>query len=98
MIEADKISGSYGKIMIADIGISLSRKRKDKVNGTGRFHIMKNRYGGDGMAYPATINMNNGHIVISEEEYDESEDSSIDSMDSEEMHNLRQKFKKINKQ
>lgn len=98
VIEADKISGSYGKIMIADIGISLSRKRKDKVNGTGRFHIMKNRYGGDGMAYPATINMNNGHIVISEEEYDESEDNSIDSMDSTEMQNLRQKFKKINKQ
>ena len=97
VVEADKISGSYGKIMIADIGISLSRKRKDKINGTGRFHVMKNRYGGDGMTYPSTINMNNGHIIISEEEYDgDDEDNSAKTELSEEMDHLRKKFKKIN--
>ncbi len=26
--------------MIGDIIISLARKRKDKIDGTGRFHIM----------------------------------------------------------
>lgn len=98
VVEADKISGSYGKIMIADIGISLSRKRKDKVNGTGRFHIMKNRFGGDGMVYNAQINMNNGHIVMSEEEYDESDSGGDGYMESDEMAMLKKKFKKMNSQ
>ena len=96
IIEADKISGSYSKIMIADIGISLSRKRKDKINGTGRFHIMKNRYGGDGMTFPGTIDMNNGKIEISEEEYDESESDVSEDIDSDEMNIIRKKFRKIN--
>ena len=29
--------------------MSLSRKKEDKVNNTGRFHLMKNRYGMDGL-------------------------------------------------
>jgi replicative DNA helicase len=36
VIEGDKAAGSYNKIMIADFAMSLSRKRQDKVNGTGR--------------------------------------------------------------
>ncbi len=42
IIEGDKAAGSYDKIMITDFAASLSRKRQDKVNGTGRWHIMKN--------------------------------------------------------
>jgi len=55
IIEGDKAAGSYDKIMITDVAISLSRKRQDKVNGTGRFHIMKNRYGMDGMTFGISI-------------------------------------------
>ena len=51
VIEGDKAAGSYDKNMIADINISYSRKRKDKVEGTGRLHIMKNRYGDDGIVF-----------------------------------------------
>lgn len=67
VIEGDKAAGSYDKMMVADIAISLSRKKEDKVNGTGRVHIMKNRYGMDGMTYGAKVNTNNGHIDISED-------------------------------
>ena len=67
VIEGDKAAGSYDKMMVADIAISLSRKKEDKVNGTGRVHIMKNRYGMDGMTYGAKVNTNNGHIEISED-------------------------------
>ena len=52
-------------MMIADFALSLSRKRQDKVNGTGRVHIMKNRYGMDGMTYSAKISTNTGNIEIS---------------------------------
>jgi replicative DNA helicase len=64
VIEGDKAAGSYNKMMIADFAMSLSRKRQDKVNGTGRMHIMKNRYGMDGMTYAAKISTNNGSIEI----------------------------------
>lgn len=71
IIEADKAAGSYGKIMVADFAASLSRKREDKVNGTGRVHIMKNRYGMDGMTYAAKIDTNIGKIIIDPSELDD---------------------------
>jgi replicative DNA helicase len=70
IIEGDKAAGSYDKIMITDVAISLSRKKEDKVSGTGRFHIMKNRYGGDGMTFGAKIDTSTGHMDIFDD-YDE---------------------------
>ena len=78
VIEGDKAAGSYNKMMIADFAMSLSRKRQDKVNGTGRIHIMKNRYGSDGMTYSAKINAKNGDIEISATELGEDEFQSSD--------------------
>jgi hypothetical protein len=62
VIEGDKAAGSYDKMMVADICISLSRQKEDKVLGTGRVHVMKNRYGQDGMTYNVKMDTNNGHI------------------------------------
>ena len=39
--------------------MSLSRKKEDKVNGTGRFHIMKNRYGMDGLTFGVKLTLSN---------------------------------------
>lgn len=64
VIEGDKAAGSYDKMMVADLCISLSRKKEDKVLGTGRLHFMKNRYGMDGMTYDIKMDTNNGHIEI----------------------------------
>jgi len=63
-IEGDNAAGSYEKIMIGDIILSLARKRKDKIEGTGNWHIMKNRYGADGMTFRSRINTSNGYIDI----------------------------------
>lgn len=82
VIEGDKAAGSYNKMMIADFAISLSRKRQDKVNGTGRIHIMKNRYGTDGMTYKATINTSNGQIFVEDKEMDEDEISADNQLGS----------------
>lgn len=71
VIEGDKAAGSYNKIMIADFAMSLSRKREDKVKGTGRIHIMKNRFGADGMTYGSTVNTHNGSIMINKDEMSE---------------------------
>ena len=64
VIEADKISESYNKIMIADFVVSLSRKIEDKANGTGRLHVIKNRFGPDGITLPSKANMSNGKFEI----------------------------------
>ena len=104
IIEGDKAAGSYDKIMITDVAISLSRKRQDKVNGTGRFHIMKNRYGMDGMTFNVKADTSTGHFEVSERAEDDEDDTttqqnsapvfgSIDYMDKQE---LRNKFFELN--
>jgi len=64
VIEGTHAQGSYDKLMISDFCASLSRKKEDKVAGTGRFHIMKNRYGDDGMTFQAKVNTGTGHFEI----------------------------------
>ena len=66
VIEATKVSESYQKIMTADFVMSLSRKVEDKIGNTGRFHVIKNRFGPDGMTFPAKVNTNTGKMEIYE--------------------------------
>ena len=79
IVEGDKAAGSYDKIMITDVCISLSRQRKDKVEGTGRFHIMKNRYGMDGLTFGVKADTSTGHFIVSNEIYQEGEDDNINA-------------------
>jgi replicative DNA helicase len=64
VIEADKIADSYAKVMNADFIMSISRKAKDKLNNTARFHVMKNRFGPDGITFPAKMDTNTGFIEV----------------------------------
>ena len=52
--------------MTADFVMSMSRKVEDKIANTGRFHVIKNRFGIDGVTYPSTINTNIGQVQIFE--------------------------------
>ena len=53
--------------MTADFVMSLSRKIEDKVGGTGRIHVIKNRFGPDGITFPSQIDTNNGSFNIFDE-------------------------------
>jgi archaellum biogenesis ATPase FlaH len=66
VIEATKVAESYQKIMTADFVVSLSRKVEDKIGNTGRFHVIKNRFGPDGLTFPAKVNTNTGGVEIYE--------------------------------
>ena len=66
VIGADKVAEDYSKVMTADFVMSMSRKVEDKIANTGRFHVIKNRFGIDGVTYPATINTNIGQIQVFE--------------------------------
>jgi len=64
IIEADKIADSYAKVMNADFIMSWSRKAKDKLNNTARVHIVKNRFGPDGITFPCKMDTNSGFIQV----------------------------------
>ena len=101
VIEGDKAAGSYDKMMITDLSISLSRKKEDKVNGTGRFHIMKNRYGMDGLTYQVNVDTTIGKIEIGNV-YDDEADTVIpgspshDNFDNLDRQMLKKKFFELN--
>jgi hypothetical protein len=50
--------------MNADFIMSLSRKAKDKLNNTARVHIMKNRFGQDGITFPTKMDTTTGTIEV----------------------------------
>ena len=64
IIQGDRMAESYSKMMITDFAMSLARSAEDKENGTGRWHIMKNRYGADGITYDSLMDTSIGKIEI----------------------------------
>ena len=77
VIQGDKAAGSYDKIMITDFCMSLSRKKEDKVNNTGRFHLMKNRYGMDGITFGLEADTSTGHFIVKDEYVEGEEDENF---------------------
>lgn len=63
-IQAHNVADSYRKIMTGDFVFSLSRKADDKTSDTARIHIIKNRFGADGMTFPTYFNSSNGDIKV----------------------------------
>jgi len=64
IIQADSVGDSYKKVQTADFIMSVSRKTKDKLSNTGRIHIVKNRFGPDGMTFPSKIDTFHGIMDI----------------------------------
>jgi replicative DNA helicase len=64
VIQADSVGDSYKKVQTADFIMSVSRKTKDKLSNTGRIHIVKNRFGPDGMTFPAKIDTFTGVMDV----------------------------------
>jgi len=88
-------------VLIDYVDLLSSRKKEDKVNGTGRFHIMKNRYGMDGLTYRVNVNTTIGKIEIGDV-YDEEADtvvpgsSSYENFDNLDRKMLKSKFFELN--
>jgi replicative DNA helicase len=97
VIEADKVASSYGKVMVSDFLMSLSRKVEDKMSGTGRGHVIKNRFGPDGVTLPCKINTNNGQFQFFEPQTEQGKQTTKIMKTGETMvkKNLAQKFKDL---
>lgn len=55
VVDLGNMAEAYGKAMVADVVISISRKAHEKSGGWGRLFIAKNRAGRDGIVYPVRI-------------------------------------------
>ena len=98
IITGTKIAGSFSKLMTADFVVSLSRKIEDKLAGTGRWHVIKNRFGPDGMTLPSKANMSNGRIEIYSDNSIDGKKTQSDMNKGESLvrKNLLQKYNELN--
>jgi replicative DNA helicase len=98
IIEADKAAGAYAKIFPADFVMSLSRKAQDKLSNTARMHVIKNRFGVDGVTFPVYMDTSRGVInVHSETSSKGKEVSNTMTTDSEyNRQRLKQRFQQLN--
>jgi len=67
VVGLENMSEAYGKAMVADVVISLSRKPTEKADGTGRLFVAKNRAGKDGILFPIHIDTSQSRIKILDE-------------------------------
>lgn len=56
VIDMTNMSEAYGKAMICDVIVSISRRPHEKASGWGRLYVAKNRAGRDGLVYPIKMN------------------------------------------
>lgn len=64
VLEGSSISNAFSKLFALDFLMTLSRKMKDKIGNTARFHVSKNRFGPDGLTFPAKMDTGCGLIEI----------------------------------
>jgi replicative DNA helicase len=67
IVGLENMSEAYGKAMVADVVVSLSRKPLEKSTGAGRLFVAKNRAGCDGLMYPIKIDTSMSKITVIEE-------------------------------
>lgn len=64
VIDMTNMSEAYGKAMICDFIVSISRKTHEKSTGWGRLYVAKNRAGRDGLLFPVQINTARSKFTI----------------------------------
>jgi len=94
IVGLENMSESYGKAMVADVVLSLSRKPAEKATGMGRLFVAKNRAGRDGILFPIHIDTARSTIKV----LDEGEltlQEAITQDDSSRKNVLREKWKQV---
>jgi replicative DNA helicase len=65
VVDLGNMSEAYGKAMVADVVLSISRKAHEKSEGFGRLFVAKNRAGRDGIVYPVKIDTARSKFEVS---------------------------------
>ena len=64
IVGLENMSEAYGKAMVADLVVSISRKPAEKATGSGRLFVAKNRAGKDGILFPIHIDTARSSIKV----------------------------------
>jgi replicative DNA helicase len=67
IVGLENMSEAYGKAMVADVVISITRKALEKSTNSGRLYVAKNRAGRDGLVFPIHIDTATSRIEIIDE-------------------------------
>lgn len=94
IVDLNNMSEAYGKAMVADIVLTLSRKSKEKATGFGRLFVAKNRAGRDGIVFPMKMDTAMSKIELLEDNMTLEEAQQDDQKRMREL--LRTKLKEIN--
>ena len=96
IVGLENMSEAYGKAMVADFVISMSRKAMEKATGSGRLFIAKNRAGKDGIVFPIHIDTALSKITVLDEEVSTLSEATQEE-EKEVRSALRKKWKEINR-
>ena len=69
IVGLENMSEAYGKAMVADLVVSISRKSTEKAVGTGRLFVAKNRAGKDGLLFPLNIDTGKSMFDVLDEKH-----------------------------
>ena len=95
IVGLENMSEAYGKAMVADVVISISRKAMEKSTGVGRLFIAKNRAGRDGLVFPIHIDTARSTFEILNEKT-LTLDEAVKQTNGEMKDLLRKKWKEVN--
>jgi replicative DNA helicase len=96
VVGLENMSEAYGKAMVADVVISLSRKPMEKASGDGRLFVAKNRAGRDGILFPIKIDTAMSKIQVVENASEMTLDTAVKSDNTNMKNLLKSKWKEIN--
>jgi len=95
VVGLENMSEAYGKAMVADVVVSLSRKPMEKSTGAGRLFVAKNRAGRDGLMFPIRIDTSRSKIDVLEDVGEMSLTDAIEAANAGTKNMLKSKWKEI---
>ena len=95
VVGLENMSEAYGKAMVADVVVSLSRKPMEKSTGAGRLFVAKNRAGRDGLMFPIRIDTSRSKIDVLEDVGEMSLTDVIEASNTGTKNMLKSKWKEI---
>ena len=95
IVGLENMSEAYGKAMVADVVVSLSRKPLEKATGAGRLFVAKNRAGSDGLMFPIRIDTSMSFIEVLDNAQEMSIVDAVESANTGTRDMLKSKWKEI---
>jgi replicative DNA helicase len=95
VVGLENMAEAYGKAMVADVVLSISRRPMEKASGEGRLFIAKNRAGRDGILFPIRMDTSMSKINVIDDVSEVSLQDAVNSDNQNMKSLLKSKWKEI---